>query len=506
MKLAAIVVNYCTAELTARAIDELLVALSDIADSKVIVVDNASPDGSAELLAERQKSSWKDRVDVIKAPHNGGYGYGINQGVLHAKGFASPPEYLYALNSDAFVSAETMQTLLLFMAEHPEAGVVGGSVLSPDGSFQAAGFRFPSPLGELELNAQFGPISKLLKKWAIPIGEPKEASEVDWVPGSSMLIRQKVFDDVGLFDERFFLYFEETDFCKRVWDGGWKIFMIADAAISHVGAASTGLYKPMQRTPSYWFESRHRYLLKHHGFAYTLTADCAWIAGQAVHRVKQLALRRGAPRAPRIVIDFIANGARDLAHPLQLFQDPEHQSAPRRQADRRRVDQLCWIELLAEDISVYRGSPGQPGLWAVLAQRVASRLHEPGAARNHRLLKSAAQGLLSAVDLVSGIQLSSGVKVGRRVWLGPGGCVQLDARSVGDDVQIQQGTCFGPLRAGDKDEASRPVLENGVSVSSGSTILGAVTVGENAVVRPNSVVLSDVAPNVTVLGVPAKVV
>lgn len=220
-QLAVIVVNYCTAELTIRAVDALLLALSTIEGSKVIVVDNASPDASYHALSEHRARSWGAQVDVVLTPKNGGYGYGINQGVLHARKLPKPPELIYALNSDAFVGAETLQTLLRFMDAHPEAGVIGGAVVGTDGSFQAAGFRFPSLLGELELTAQFGPLTRLLKDWSVPMGELEETMEVDWVPGSSMLIRSQVFEDAGLFDERFFLYFEETDFCKRVWASGW---------------------------------------------------------------------------------------------------------------------------------------------------------------------------------------------------------------------------------------------------------------------------------------------
>ena len=143
--------------------------------------------------------------------------------------------------------------------------------------------------------------------------EPATDCEVDWISGTSMLIRRQVFEQIGLFDEGFFLYFEETDFCHSARRAGWKTFYVADAPVTHLGSASTGLADPSRRLPRYWFDSRHRYLVKHHGRAYAALCDGAFVAGTALWRIKEYLLRRDRKERPHLIRDMLASSVRDLA-------------------------------------------------------------------------------------------------------------------------------------------------------------------------------------------------
>lgn len=321
MKVAAVIINYRTPEMTADAVDALLVELAvfDSGDSggsasHLFVVDNDSQDGSIEALEQASiRRGWGDRATVIAAPRNGGYGYGINVAIARARERTSePPEYFYVLNSDAKASPGALAKMVAYMELNSDVGLVGSEIRAMDGTTQGAAFRFPSFYSEFESNAEVGVISSVLRKHVVSIPTPEESCTVDWLPGTSMLIRWATIESVGLFDEGFFLYFEEVDYCRRVSARGWRCCFVADAPIMHVGAASTGLLDNTRRMPRYWFESRHRYFLKHHGLRYAIASDVAWLAGYAVSSVRARLTDAETERRPHFVRDFIASTARDL--------------------------------------------------------------------------------------------------------------------------------------------------------------------------------------------------
>ena len=313
MRVAATIVNYRTPELAAKVATSLLTQLRPLGAHHLYLVDNASGDHSLEhfrLSAERE--IWGDGVTVIASARNGGYGYAINLALGHARAQADVPDYLYVLNSDAFADEGTLGRLLDFMDADARVGIVGSRIHAPDGPTQVAAFRFPTILGELEQAMHLGLATRLLHKQRISIPEPTSSCEVDWISGTSMLVRRQVFEEIGPFDEGFFLYFEETDFCRSAKRAGWKICFVADAPVTHLGSVSTGLADKSRRIPRYWFDSRHRYLLKHHGLAYTALCDGAFVVGTALWRVKERLLRCGGKDRPYLIRDLLASSVRDL--------------------------------------------------------------------------------------------------------------------------------------------------------------------------------------------------
>ena len=111
--------------------------------------------------------------------------------------------------------------------------------------------------------------------------------DVDWVPGASMIMRRAVLEQAGLFDETFFLYYEETDLCHRATKAGFKIAFVRDASVEHIVGATTGVTNLKRRTPGYMLDSRRHYFLKHHGRAYLWAANAAYAAGLASFRVRR---------------------------------------------------------------------------------------------------------------------------------------------------------------------------------------------------------------------------
>lgn len=311
-----IILNYRTPEMTLRSAEAALAEMRDL-PGEVLVIDNGSGDGSWEALQQGAKQrGWLENSQfrLIRSEVNGGFGAGMNIGFAAGLSDGHAPDYYYLLNSDAFVQAETIRTLRDFLADHPGAGLAGSFVKGTDDVPHCTAFRFPSIMGEFEMAARTGLFSRLLAPWIVAMGLPKTETQVDWTAGASLMIRRPVIAEIGGFDERFFLYFEETDLCHRAARAGWRTHYVPDSVVAHEGSASTGM-KQWQRTPAYWFQSRSHYFSKTHGAAYSALATLARVAGCAVYGLRRLI--QGKPQAdPNYFLrDLIMHGLRPAARP-----------------------------------------------------------------------------------------------------------------------------------------------------------------------------------------------
>ena len=307
MRIAGIVINYRTPDLTMQAVSALRKEMGTVAPFCIYLVDNASGDDSVPLFKQAaQRDGWQDEVVLIEAPRNGGFGYGINLAVRHALALTNPPSFFYILNSDAFADQGSLARLVAFLDSHAEWGLAGSHIRGTDGKSQVAAFRFPSVFSELESSAGLGLLTHILRKYVVSLPVPQTDCEVDWISGTSMLIRRSTFEQAGLFDESFFLYFEEVDFCRTARNAGIRACFVANAPITHLGGASTGMMDTTRRMPAYWFDSRYRYFRKHHGMAYTTGCDLARVLGMAIWHVKERALGRPHTGRPQLLRDFLS--------------------------------------------------------------------------------------------------------------------------------------------------------------------------------------------------------
>lgn len=285
-RLLVIVLNYRTAQMTLRAVEA---ALADMPEgAELVLVDNASGDGSAALLQEAVTQRGWDadgKVRFIQSAVNGGFGAGNNIGLRQKMTDGSVPDYFYILNSDAFPDRGCIAGLLRHMQITPKAGMVGSHVRGEDDMPHTTAFRFPTIAGEFEGGARLGPISRALHRSIIAPPLPDRTCQVDWVAGASVMMRAQMLDDIGLFDEDFFLYFEETDLCNRAARAGWERWYMPEVGVVHIGSVSTGM-KEWQRMPAYWFASRRTYFCKNHGRAYAALAWAARLAGGSIHALR----------------------------------------------------------------------------------------------------------------------------------------------------------------------------------------------------------------------------
>jgi N-acetylglucosaminyl-diphospho-decaprenol L-rhamnosyltransferase len=222
-------------------------------DAEIVVLDNASEDGSADAVRER----FPD-VRLIAQEFRAGFGANHNTVIR-----ATTRRYVYVLNEDTTSDDWGFERLVSFLDAHPRVAAVGPRLVYPDGSVQDSAWRFPTPLV-----SALGLVT--LGKAGVKQSRGEAPRSVDWVTGAALLLRREALDEVGLFDEGFFLYSEEVDLQLRLRRNGWDIRFFPDVTVvHHESQFSAGV--PERRINEMW-RSRHRYWHKHHSAAAARTA------------------------------------------------------------------------------------------------------------------------------------------------------------------------------------------------------------------------------------------
>lgn len=317
-----IILNYRTPDMTLECAEAALAAMRGL-PGEILIVDNASGDGSCEKIREAADArGWTGggRLRVMQSTRNGGFGAGNNIGIRNGLSDGSRPDFYYLLNSDAFTRPDTIRQLRDFLRLSPRVGLVGSRVVGVDGAEHCTAFRFPTLAGEFEGSVRLGVVTRLLRSSVVPMGMPAAPTRLDWTAGASLMIRREVIEEVGGFDETFFLYYEETDLCYRAAEAGWETWYLPGSEVAHVGSASTGM-KGWSRIPGYWLDSRLHYFSKTHGAWYAAAATLARITGGALY-----GLRRRVSGKPQVdpecfTRDLITHSIRALFAPRSRLPD-----------------------------------------------------------------------------------------------------------------------------------------------------------------------------------------
>jgi N-acetylglucosaminyl-diphospho-decaprenol L-rhamnosyltransferase len=309
-----VLLNWRTAEMTLRAADYAEAAMQGVPGA-ITVVDNDSGDGSFERMSDALKD--RPRFRVVQSGRNGGFGAGNNVGIRLGLPDGGRPDYVYILNSDAFPAPDAIRLLFAYLQDHPKVGLVGSYIHGPDGEPHVTCFRFPSVASEFEGAARTGPISRLLARRAVSIGVPEATGPVDWLAGASMMMREDVVRTVGVFDETFFLYFEETDLCRRAAAAGWATHFVRESRVEHIGSVSTGM-KTWKRVPSYWFDSRWYYFRKAGGTSRAVSATLAHLAGAMILNTRRLVQPKIHGGPPHFLRDLVGHAYRQIVRPGDL--------------------------------------------------------------------------------------------------------------------------------------------------------------------------------------------
>lgn len=306
-----VIVNYRTPQLTINCLHSLSSEVRSLSGVRVTVVDNASGDDSlAQISNAIHTENWSEWASVIASSHNGGYAFGNNLAIRPALESASPPTYFYLLNPDTEVRPGALEALWEFMEQHREVGIAGSSLEVEAGKVWPIAFRFPNIFSELDAGLRLGIVSKLLANWRVSRTMSNQVCQVDWLPGASMMIRRQVFESVGLMDEEYFLYYEETDYCLQARKAGWSCWYVPQSRVMHIAGQSTGVTENTssnKRLPKYLFESRQRYFVKNHGWLYTALADTVWILSFSFWRIRRLIQRKPDLDPQNYLWDFISH-------------------------------------------------------------------------------------------------------------------------------------------------------------------------------------------------------
>jgi N-acetylglucosaminyl-diphospho-decaprenol L-rhamnosyltransferase len=305
--IAVVIVTYKSAQLTVEALRS--VAAETTASRlrvRAIVVDNDSGDLPV-IAAAAQDNGWNSWLTLVNAPRNGGFAYGNNLGIARAYS-QQIPDYIYLLNPDTQVRPGAIATLVRFLNDRPDVGIAGSSFENLDGSAWPIAFRFPTLFSELDAGLQWGVISRLLKRWVVARVMTGTAQPVDWICGASMMIRPAVLASIGGMDENYFLYFEETDFCRRARLAGHPTWYVPGSRVMHIMGQSTSVTDTRQgpkRLPAYWFESRRRYYVLAFGLWHAAAIDLVALVANSIGHLKRIFQGRRSAGVPHFIRDLI---------------------------------------------------------------------------------------------------------------------------------------------------------------------------------------------------------
>ena len=231
--LAVVVVNYNTGELLSRAIRSAAEAAGD-ARLELVVVDNDSHDGSADRALEEHP-----QARLVRNPTNRGFAAAANQGIR-----STTAPFVLLLNPDAEVLAGTLGGFVKVAMDHPTAGAIGPLVRDPDGSVYPSARKIPTMVEGIG-HAFLGPFlpNRFSRAYTMEDWDRRTERLVDWASASCVLLRRAALDEVGLFDERFFMYVEDVDLCTRLRRAEWDVVFSPELEVLHIGGVSTGGYR-----------------------------------------------------------------------------------------------------------------------------------------------------------------------------------------------------------------------------------------------------------------------
>ena len=291
-----VIVSFNTRQLLKECLDSVYSSLAESTlASEVIVVDNASHDGSAAMVRKHFP-----QARLIANEENRGFAAANNQ-ALKALGYGTgdtphpqPSEYVILLNPDTIVGGSALTTLIRFMDENPRAGACGARLLHSDGRFQHSAFAFPTLF---QVFLDFFPISyrltdsRLNGRYPRRLYQAGQPFPIDHPLGAALMVRREVIEQVGLLDERFFIYCEEIDWCLRVKAAGRGIWCVPEAEIVHHVAQSTGQFRD-EMFVALW-KSRYQLFEKHYSRLFQ------WMARHIVKLGLWVEVRRARAAARR---------------------------------------------------------------------------------------------------------------------------------------------------------------------------------------------------------------
>lgn len=223
--LSIIIVNYNNGELLKGCLESIRTTQGSL-EIEIFVVDNNSSDNSLEMIRKTFP-----HIKIIANPTNVGYAKAVNQAIKTSLG-----KYIFVLNADIIIKSRAIQSLLSFMDNHPDCAIAGPKLFYPNGQLQLSCRTFytlKTILFRRTILGRIFPESKILQDHLMSGWDHNCQKEVDWMLGAALMVRRETINQIGLMDERYFLYLEDVDWCYRMNNAGWKVFYVPQAEIIH---------------------------------------------------------------------------------------------------------------------------------------------------------------------------------------------------------------------------------------------------------------------------------
>ena len=262
LDLSIVIVNYNSRGLLRQCLKSIYNNLNSSAlKYKIVVVDNNSHDGSPDLV----KEAFPD-VRLIPLKKNLGYAKGVNTGIKSIE-----CRYYLILNMDTTIVQEhALDKMVEYMDANPSIGLAGPKLINPNGTTQVSCCTFPKlfyPLYRRTFLRKLPKARSAIREYLMLDWDHNETMAVDWVIGTGMIVRNEAIKQVGLMDERFFMYFEDVDWCRRFWENEWKVYYISNIEIVHYygreSAKKMGIISMFNRQTRIHITSWLKYVLKY---------------------------------------------------------------------------------------------------------------------------------------------------------------------------------------------------------------------------------------------------
>lgn len=284
-RIAISIINYRTGPMTIACVESVLADIGDL-EAQVVVVDNASGDGSADVIADWIAAQPAGTpVTLVQSDRNSGFSGGHNLGMAAVRA-----DHYLILNSDALLRPRFLRMILAAADANPRAGLIAPQIATDDGDVQVSCFRFHSPASELIRGAASGPVTKLLQRHVVALQPPAEPAAVEWASFACILLRGAMVDQVGPMDEGYFLYFEDAAYCLQARRAGWQIVQEPRAVAVHYKGGSgpvEALGAARKRLPAYYYSARTRFFYQAHGHAGLFLANLMWLCGRGLAHLRR---------------------------------------------------------------------------------------------------------------------------------------------------------------------------------------------------------------------------
>ncbi|QDU34540.1 Rhamnosyltransferase WbbL [Poriferisphaera corsica] len=318
IKLLIVIVNYRATDLTLNCLKSISTQIDDVSGVRVAICENGTSETDAcrinQFIEENRWNSWCWLKAVMP---NRGFSGGNNVILQDALKWDKPPENFLLLNADTILRVDAIRELMAAVESNPKAGIVSPRLEWPDETPQISCFNFINPLSEFIDAAHTGFITRILKSYDVPVEISDSPTEPEWTTFACALIKCSVFQEIGLLDPGYFLYFDDPDFCRRARQHGWSVLNWPAARVIHLRGQSNPvktLTKELKKRPSYFYASRARYFAKFYSVPGLWLTNILWSIGRILSLIREIF----GHKTPHICDEQAKDIWTNWSHPLRI--------------------------------------------------------------------------------------------------------------------------------------------------------------------------------------------